>query len=220
MYTRTLGRFGRNGNNLMISILTGFIVIWMAIWTVALPARAENWPVVRPLLAVRTIKHLETHGSGTSFVAFIKNTQGDPVYKLECRNGNYTDTSEIDFSGAFQCALFAVHGSSVTSGNLLAADTKNELSTDWWNRGRMRSTQLRGKCLQYPEYSTDRHFELRAMRLTLRFTSMKWSRSNPQQGPPQLSGFKFTFKVAPDKSVKSSRAQVPASPKPPKGCYP
>jgi len=81
----------------------------------------------------------------------------------------------MNLSGDFQCGLFALKGTTRTSGNLLAADTKNELSTDWWNRGRMRAAQLRGECLKHPEYSTDRRFKLRGMLLTLRIADVKWS---------------------------------------------
>ena len=160
------------------------------------------------------------NNTDTPFAAFIKNSNGVPVYKLECHNGNYEDESEMNFSGDFQCALFAVKGTTRMSGNLLAADTKNELSTDWWNRGRMRAAQLRGECLKFPEYSTDRRFKLRGMLLTLRFTDMQWGPPKDQQKSPVLSGFTLILKVVPDESAHSSRAEVVTGPKPPTACYP
>ena len=48
----------------------------------------------------------------------------------------------------------------------------------------MRAAQLRGKCLAYPEYSTDRHFKLRGMLITLQFSGMEWSAARDQQGNP------------------------------------
>jgi len=57
--------------------------------------------------------------------------------------------------------IVCIEGERVITGNLLAANTSDERSTDWWNRGRMRSSQLLGECLAYPEYSTDRNFKLR-----------------------------------------------------------
>lgn len=183
-------------------------------------AQTNKWPVIRPLEEKRVFVNPGQNNADTLFVAFIKDSGGVPVYKLECHNGNYEDESEMNFSGDFQCALFAVKGTTRTSGNLLAADTKNELSTDWWNRGRMRAAQLRGECLGYPEYSTDRRFKLRGMLLTLRFADVKWSQRKDQQNGPLLAGFTFLLKVVPDESVQSSRAELPASPKPPTPCYP
>jgi hypothetical protein len=89
----------------------------------------------------------------TRVLACIDDTQGVGIYKLECHDGNYNDQSEMNFSGDFQCALFAVRGTTLASGNLLAAGTRDELSTDWWNRGRMRAARLRGECLKYPGYN-------------------------------------------------------------------
>jgi hypothetical protein len=150
----------------------------------------------------------------------IIGTSGVPIYKFECHNANYQDGREMNFSGDFQCALFAVDGAKVTSGNLLAANTRDEQSTDWWNRGRMRSAQLRGKCLAYPEYSTDRHFRLRAMLITLGFTSIEWSVRTDQPNNPRLAKFTFTLDVIPDKAAITANAVLPASPMPPSSCYP
>lgn len=183
-------------------------------------AQGSKWPVIRPLEEKQVFINPGQNNADTPFVAFIKDSNGVPVYKLECHNGNYEDESEINFSGDFQCALFTVKGTTRTSGNLLAADTKDELSTDWWNRGRMRADQLRGECLKYPEYSTDRHFKFRGMLLTLNFTNMQWGSSKAQQVEPLLTGFKVSLKVVPDASAHSSRAEVLADPKPPEPCYP
>lgn len=183
-------------------------------------AQVNKWPVIRPLQGKRVFIDPGQNNTDTPFVVFIKNSKGVPVYKLECHNGNYEDESEMNFSGNFQCALFAVEGTTRTSGNLLAADTKDELSTDWWNRGRMRSAQLRGECLKYPEYSTNRRFKLRGMLLTLRFTDVKWAPREDQQNEPLLAGFTFILRVVPDKSAQSSRAELAAGPKPPTACYP
>lgn len=140
---------------------------------VFLLARASKWPVIQRLEEKRVFMNPGQNNADTPFVALIKDNSGVPVYKLECHNGNYEDESEMNFSGDFQCALFAYNGTTRVSGNLLAANTRNELSTDWWNRGRMRSAQFRGECLKYPEYSTARHFKLRGMLLTLRFTDVQ-----------------------------------------------
>lgn len=183
-------------------------------------ARASKWPVIRSLEETRVVTDLGKEGADTPVVTFIEDVAGVPIYKLECHTGDYENESEINFSGDFQCALFAVKGTTLTTGNLLAADSKDELSTDWWNRGRVRSTQLRGECLRYPEYSTDRRFRLRGMLLTLRLSNIKWSERKDQQGNPLLAGFTLDLKVDPDESANSSRSELVAGPKPPTSCYP
>lgn len=202
----------------ILKVVCAFILISM-LGTILL-AQARKWPVIRPLKEKRVFIDPGRNNADTPFVVFIRDSEGVSVYKLECHNGNYEDESEINFSGDFQCALFAVKGTTRTSSNLLAADTKDELSTDWWNRGRMRAAQLRGECLKYPEYSTDRHFKLRGMLLTLRFSDVKWGPGSDQQNKPLLTGFTFILRVVPDESAKSSRAELVIGPKPPAACYP
>ncbi|HVB33252.1 MAG TPA: hypothetical protein VNJ52_02580 [Patescibacteria group bacterium] len=181
--------------------------------------QVNPWPRVEPLRVVHTFLHADSN-SDLPFLTFIRNSAGVPIYKFECHNGNYDDESEMNFSGTFQCALFGIKGNTLTTTNLLAADTSNELSTDWWNRGRMLSTQLRGKCLGYPEYSADRHFRLRGMLLTMRFTHAQWGTDKNGQGGAAITKFTFTLDVVPDRSALSSRAELPAGPKPPASCYP
>jgi hypothetical protein len=181
---------------------------------------AKMWPVIQPLEEKCIFTDVGKNSADTPFTSYIKDATGSPIYKLECHNGNYEDQSVMNFSGDFQCALFAMNGKIVTSGNLLAANTKNELSSSWWNRGRMRSVQLRGDCLRYPEYSTDRHFRLRGMLVNLRFTNAQWSTAIAKEGNPLLSGFTFIFSAFPEKSNRAARAEEVASPEPPKSCYP
>ncbi len=182
--------------------------------------QASNWPVIQPVHETRTFENQSPPNTDHSFLALIKDTAGIPVYKLECHSGNYGGDSEMNFSGDFQCAFFALNGSMPTSGNLLAANTPNEQSTDWWNRGRLRSAQLRGNCLLYPEYSTGRHFRLRGIQITLRFTEAEWSTRKDQQDNPLLKKFKFTLDVVPDADAHSLSAEPPPGPEPPRSCYP
>ncbi len=186
----------------------------------ALLAEASKWPVIRSMEERQAVIDLSKEGADAPVVAFINDVRGVPVYKLECHTGDYDNESEINFSGDFQCALFAIKGATLTSGNLLAADSKDELSTDWWNRGRVRSAQLRGECLRYPEYSTDRRFKLRGMLVTLRLTDVKWSGLNDKHGDPLLAGFTLGLRADPDVSAHNTRAELAAGPKPPTSCYP
>ena len=194
--------------------------IFAALITIAqipLLGKANEWPLIRPVKVTHPF-HNRTTDSDTPFSLSIRNSEGVPVYSLECHNGNYDKDSEMNFSGDFQCALFAIRNGTRVSSNLLAANTKNEQSTDWWNRGRMRSAQLRGTCLEYSEYSTDRVFKLRGMRLTLRFTNMRWAQVKGRE--PVLTGFTFTFNAVPDQASRGPKAEVVAGSAPPPSCYP
>lgn len=193
-----------------------------AISCIRIQHKTPNWPNVQALHEARTIVNpLGRNGTGNGFTLWVKDTGGTPVYKIECHSGNYNnDSSPINFSGDFQCGFFAVHDSKITSGNLLAANTPNEESTDWWNRGRLRSAQLQGNCLSFPEYSTDRHFEFRGVRLTLQFGDAKWSSAKGTQRTPRLVQFHITVEVVPDANAKSAVAEIPPGPAPPKACYP
>lgn len=198
------------------------LVCWAAslISTLTMAAQENGWPVVQAQHEMRTFVDPGSGNTDTPFLALFKNTAGAPLYKFECHNGNYDDDSEMDFSGDFQCALFALNGNTRTTGNLLAADTRNEQSTDWWNRGRMRSAQLREPCLAFPEYSTDRHFRLRGMAISMQFSGIEWSAHKDRQNNPTLRRFTFTLDVVPDKEAHGSRADPSAGPAPPRSCYP
>jgi hypothetical protein len=204
----------------MKTSLKACALILATIYTVSLLAERNKWPTIQSLEKKRVITDLGKEGADTPVVEFIKDAGGVPAYKLACHTGDYENESEINFSGDFQCALFAVKGTILTSGDLLAADTKDELSTDWWNRGRVRSAQLRGECLRYPEYSTDRRFKLRGMLVILRFTNIQWSAGKDEQGNPRLAGFTLDIKVVPNKSAQGSRSELVPGQKPPASCYP
>jgi hypothetical protein len=202
-----------------MKILFGVGLIQFLMLGSSLPGQMPSWPVPQSVHETHTFAGL-ANGLDTPVSLFIKDSVGLPIYKLVCHSGNYDDDSEYNFSGTFQCALFAVRGEKPTSGNLLAADTKDEKSTDWWNRGRMRAAQLIGECLAFPEYGTIRHFKLRGMVIVFQFENLEWSKPPDHQSDPIISKFTFKLDVAPAKSARSSVAEVPKGPKPPSSCYP
>jgi hypothetical protein len=185
-----------------------------------LSAEASHWPAIQPLHESHTFLDPGRGDADTPFVALVKSLDGALAYRLECHNGNYDGESISTYSGDFQCALYALKGNALITGNLLAANTSDERSTDWWNRGRMRSSQLLGECLAYPEYSTDRNFKLRNMRVTLRFTDIAWGTQSDERSAPRLARFTFDISVVPDKAAKGSRAALAVGPPPPRSCYP
>lgn len=182
-----------------------------ALFAVSSLAATKSWPVIRPLDEKHVFMDVGKKDADTPLFTFILGTLGIPLYKLECHNGNYPDDSEINFSGDFQCALFAIKGRNLLSGDLLG-NAKEPQGAEK-NRARIHAAQLRGDCLQFPEYSTERHFKLRGMQITLRFSDIEWSAG-------RLSGFTFTLKAVPDESAVSAMPESYAGPDPPSPCYP
>ncbi len=170
-------------------------------------------PQVQPL---RTEFHYRRPPAGqdVAFSTYLTDARGNKVYKFECHDGAYDDDSEIRFSDDLQCALFAYKGDTVSAFNLLALDTRSESLNDWWNRGRLVAAQLQGDCLEFPEYSTVRHFHLRGMVVTLEYRDISWDKAGA------LVGFTLVFDVAPDPEAKNLTVSPPEGPTPPSACYP
>jgi hypothetical protein len=179
----------------------------------AVSAETEVWPVIQPVRSEHTYVDSGRNDADTPFVLFIKNLGGLPAYKLECHNGNFDDESEINFSGNFHCALFAVAGGRRTSWNLLATDEPAEQKSDWFNRGRMTSNQLWGRCGANPEYGKTRHFRVRGMKITFEFKNVEWfpATKNNQR---LLKKFTFNVSAVSDKSAKTPTAERVGTPRP------
>lgn len=176
-------------------------------------AAAAGWPPIQPLHAEYAYLRPAQPDGDTPFIVYLKGAKETPLYKFECHSGNYADDYEMHFSGDFQCALFPFKGDTVTLVNLLATETHAEQDHDWWNRGRVLARQFQGECLDYPEYSTARHFRLRDMAVTLAFTDIQW-----QAG--KLAKFILTFDVVQDPDAKGPMIQAPEGDAPPSACYP
>ena len=75
------------------------------------------------------------------------------------------------------------------------------------------SWQLQGECLNYPEYSTLRHFRLRGLDLTLSYTDIVWQGS-------KLEKFTLHLDATPDAGARSPMAEPAAGDRPANACYP
>jgi hypothetical protein len=181
--------------------------------------QAGEWPVIEPAHVEFIYVAPRQKDDDRPFIAYFQDAQGAQVYKFECHNGAYGDETEMKFSGELQCALFPFKDTTVTAVNLLAVDTRDEQSNDWWNRGHVSSAQLRGDCLGYPEYSTTRHFRMRGLDVTLSFTDIQWSDGQDPKDP-SLASFTLAVDAAPDKDARSPVAEPASGPRPPKSCYP
>lgn len=174
----------------------------------------QTWPKVQPFSHEWHI--LDASKADTPVLAYIRDVAGQPAYKLECHSGLYEDESKINFSGTYQCALFAFKDGHRASWNLLA--DRNHRDTDWNNRGRMMAQQLEESCGDTPGYGTHRVFMLRGMRLELVFKDLKWeSASGTQAGERQLNSFTFVATAQPDSKAWSPQA-APTKTPPPSSC--
>lgn len=193
------------------------LVALFAIFNAFLPGaavqKAHAWPVVRAFSHYWRIPDVGSTDQDTSVATFIYDVSGTPVYKLECHNGNYSGQSELNFSGTFQCALFAIEKGKNTSWNLLA--TKDERTSDWGNRGRMIAEQLQGKCGSWPEFGVQRTFKLRGMIINFTYRDLQWIDGDKGR---RLGAFTFAVRVEPDEKATSSEAESINVPKPPKTC--
>jgi hypothetical protein len=176
----------------------------------------STWPSVQPVIRSYAFVAMDSL-SDYPVELLIRTTQGVPAYRLECHSGDYEGEYVIYFSGTFHCGLFAVRGDKVTSWNLLADITKDEQSSDWFNRGRMIDGQLLGACGAYPEYGRIRHFRMRGMSVTLEFTDLKWHDREGPQGPT-LQQFTVIVAIAPDPTANSATSDRPKAPRPPGSC--
>lgn len=174
------------------------------------------WPEVQPVEASRTFD--VSKPGDTPFTLVIKDRAGAPAYKLECHNGDYDDTSEMNYSGDFQCALFALgaNGERV-SWNLLATDEKEEQSSDWYNRARVMAGELFGECGENPDYGRVRRFRLRGMAITFWFGNLVWQ-GRGSRGH-RLAAFTFRLRVVNDGRALTAVANRVATPRPSPACY-
>ncbi len=181
-----------------------------------LPAQS-GWPVIQPAhIQYQFVAPQEQDAASPAFTFYLRDAAGSSIYKFECHADGYPDDAEMTWSSDFQCALFPYRGDTVTPVNLLAQDTRAEQSVDWHNRGRLIAAQLQGECLQYPEYSTLRHFRLRGMDVSLAYTAIQWTQG--VKGPI-LWQFTLTLDATPDKDAKTPQAEAAEGSAPPNACY-
>lgn len=175
-----------------------------------LPAQATNWPMIQTAHERQTFIYPNSvdpgkSGPDTPMLLFVKDARGVPIYKVECHNGEYNDASEIVFSGDFHCAMFSIKHTKLLSGNLLAANTRFEQSTDYTNRGRMVKGHLREPCASSPAYGRVRRIQLRGMVVTIQFIDLVWSASR-REDDPQFKRLTVDLSVVPDTSSRTAEA--------------
>ena len=194
------------------------VVVLLAVGTGTLSSDSQlgRWPLIQAISGKQTYSDAG-NGGDTPFLLVVKDRVGAPGYKIECHNGDYEDESGFNFSGDFHCAMFAISGTKIVNGNLLASEKERRAGRDWFNRGRMIAGQIFGPCAEYPDYGAVRRFRLRGMLVTFQFEDLAWF-PFPQYNRHRLSHFTFRVSVVPDLSAQTEMAEQAPSPKPPKPC--
>jgi hypothetical protein len=166
-------------------------------------AQGAHWPTIQPVDVTRTYDVSGRRAADTPLRLIVRDVSGSPAYRLECHNGDYDVDSEINYSGDFQCALFALRGRSPTSWNLLATSDSVQQDSDWMNRGRMLAWQLHAECGDVPDYGRTRRFRLRHMLLTIQFKNIRWS-AGRRPLDPGLDGFTVSVQASPDPHARTA----------------
>ena len=189
------------------------IIVFFVLVTCA--RTSSTWPLVQ---ATKESHTYNVHAGADSPLDMVwKSATGVPIYKFECHNGNYEDMSFINFSGDFQCVLVSLEEGRRSSWNLLASDDQTQQTSDFFNRARMTSNQIRGECGLIPEYGRVRHFRLRGLRVTFEFKDLRWTPSSDAK-EVRLSSFTFVVDVKPDATATSSTAERVSAPWPGPPC--
>ena len=204
--------------NRYVGLWSGLVLITNPAATHAPAHTAAGWPVIQPIHAEYSYVRPDKPGEDVPFLAYLLDTQGGKLYRFECHAGGYHDDSyDMDFSGDLQCVLFPYKIDTVSAVNVLAAETRAEQRNDRHNRGRILAAQLQGRCLDFPEYSTLRHFQLRGMDVTMTIRDMAWEGTGKSR---VLTRFTVVLDAVPDDEAKSPYAEPAPEPAPSKACYP
>lgn len=195
--------------------MTAVANILLMFIAVSLSSQAQTWPPIQEISGSAVFA--PRAGEDSPFETTLFDLAGTPQYRLECHNGDYDVTTGFNFSGVFQCAVFAIEGNKAGALNLLADGSSAESTSDWANRARLLPEQLQPPCASWKEYGAVRHFRLRGMVVTMTFTPLEWNLS-PDQARQRLGRFRFDLAVARDDAANSPRSERVAAPRPPKEC--
>ena len=135
----------------------------------------------------------------------INGANGAALYRLECRSGDSYEGKDFDYSGDFECRLVSATGRDAYRTLLTYQPVQPR---DFESRARFLTSDLDGKCGDYPEFGHTRTIRLRGMRLklVLAFTSHPGLfPSDP--GRPISAAMKFTVEARPDPAALSQIAE-------------
>lgn len=178
------------------------VVIAMAVGILssARTARADDWPVVRALHAVKQFRD----GPKASADWELTDLSGRPLYGLRCHSAGYTGDPGFDYSGDFECRLVSLYSKEVFSTLLTENPDQHH---DWDSRGRFLSQELDGECARIPEFGARRTFRLRGMRIALEMKDVVLGPEIAGLRRRTLASFTFIVDVRSDPTARSEIAE-------------
>lgn len=146
---------------------------------------------------------LDWSSGWTSADIQIEDRNGKVQYLFWCRGGTppnmdvYEEKTGFSMVGSLICRLS--EGGTKTDLSLLQEDA----TAVWHSRGQIHEDAITGRCANYPEFGATRHFLLRDMQLTLRFSDVKL-RANGG-----FSRLTMTLQAVPMRGIRNENAQRP-----------
>lgn len=166
-------------------------------------AAMSQYPPVQPAQWTFYLPHVST----AKVAVTINARSGVPLYRLACHPGGYSNGSNFNYSGDFECRLTSAElrsQRSILYSTLLTEDAYQD--KDWESRGRYFAAELEPPCAQIPQFGTVRTFRLRGMKLTLRI-------ANPIVVTGTLKSLTLHIEVRPDPSAQREIAAIVGFPK-------
>lgn len=179
------------------------------------PKAAARWPAIVPLHATIDVSQYAPMAAFTIF-----GTNRKPTYLIECGTGAMNDAHSGDnprddyvyyYSGDWDCGLKRVGEKRPVPPTLLAEGGEGR-DVGWPNRGRFYAEELAGRCADYPEYGSVRHFLLRGMRISMSVTHVRTETPMPERQTRAVArflSFRFDLRVEPDPAATTPLAQPP-----------
>lgn len=173
-------------NKAKMKNLLSVILLFFA--TLATAEPQKSWPAISPLSANYQFNESNPHLKIT-----LLSTDGDPLYNLECHQGNMDKTYKEsgDFEGFFQCKLAPLYERKfdlfVPEGDWHGIFTRATFRTGWGD-----------KCESHAFYGLKRTFDLRGFSLTLGMSPIRFSPSNYDMVKKSLDKpdtFEFSFSI-------------------------
>ena len=195
-----------NRSTILVELMRNLFLSSFFIFAIALPSAAQevapkDWPKIAPVKKTFTFSDM----SNPIVDLPINAANGAALYRLECRSGDSYEGKDFDYSGDFECRLLSAVGQDAYRTLLTYQPIQPR---DFESRARFLTSDLDGKCGDYPEFGHTRTMRLRGMRLklVLAFTSHPGLfPSDP--GRPISAAMKFTVEARPDPGALSQIAE-------------
>ena len=155
-------------------------------------ATIASWPQIE---AFEMDFHFDD-ASEASVDLTIRDTDGNPRYRLECNDHFYDGNPDFTFSGDFECMLESLYSSETVSTLFAYAEDQ---SADWESRAIFYAAHFMGDCKSSPYGGKPRTFRLRNMKIVLRIYDEKVVVEKKTGGPlADFSSFSFGIEVSRD----------------------